>query len=290
MEIRVLKYFLEVAQKQNITKAAESLHLTQPTLSRQLTALEDKLGVALFDKSSRKITLTEEGLLLKRRAQEIIELEEKTFNELRLKDDSVGGSICIGAGEYKSFGVLASVCSKFRAKYPRVKIHVHTATADILAERMEKGLIDIGLFLEPVNTENYEYVRLNEKEKWCVFMKKDSPLASKRRIEKSDLLDKPLILPERVNIQSELANWFGKDFKKLDVAYISNLSVNASILAHHNDAYFVSIEGVTGFFMPQDMISIPLYPELSLPSIIAWNRDAPCTTVVTKFIEMIKCL
>ena len=232
MEIRILKYFLTVAREQNITRAAEALHITQPTLSRQIAALEEELGTPLFERNNKKITLTKEGILLKRRALEILELEEKTVEEIQSCRELVEGCVTIGCGEYEAVETLAEICTSFRSKYPKVQLHLHTATADVVRNCMTQGLVDIGLFMEPISTEGLDYVRLPGQETWVVSMRPDDLLAQKTQITKEDLLNKPLILPERTNIQSELANWFGKDYEHLNVAFVSNLHTNGQCSDH----------------------------------------------------------
>lgn len=287
MEIRVLRYFLTVAREQNITKASKVLNITQPTLSRQLAALEDELGTRLFNRDNKKISLTDEGILLKRRALEILELEEKTFEELRGKEEVIEGSITIGCGEYGAVESLAKICSSFNQKYPKVQIRLHTATADVVYDMMNQGLVDIGLFMEPINTENLDYIRLPENESWVVSMRRDDPMAKKDKIMKADLLQKPLILPERLNIQSELANWFGKDYSKLNVLFVSNLATNAAIMAKSGLAYLVTIEGAMRFWREDLLVQRKLYPELVSKSILAWRRNIPYAPAVQKYIEEI---
>ena len=223
MELRLLRYFLTVAKEQSFTKAAEQLHITQPTLSRQMAAFEEDLGITLFIRSGKKISLTDEGILLKRRALEILNLEERTLEELKGKEEVVEGTITIGCGEFAAVETLAKICKTYKEKYPLVQIVLHTATADAVYEMMNKGLVDIALFMEPVDTEGLDYIRITDCDHWCVGMRSDDPLAEKEFIKKEDLIGKPLILPERVNVQSELANWFGKDFSKLQIAFTSNL-------------------------------------------------------------------
>ena len=162
MELRLLRYFLTVAKEQSFTKAAEQLHITQPTLSRQMAAFEEELGVTLFIRSGKKISLTEEGILLKRRALEILNLEEKTLEELKGKEDVVEGTITIGCGEFAAVETLAEICKTYKEKYPLVQIVLHTATADTVYEMMNKGLVDIALFLEPVDTEGLDYIWITD--------------------------------------------------------------------------------------------------------------------------------
>ena len=162
MELRLLRYFLTVAKEQSFTKAAEQLHITQPTLSRQMATFEEELGVTLFNRSGKKISLTDEGVLLKRRALEILDLEEKTLEELKGKEDVVEGTITIGCGEFAAVETLAEICKTYKEKYPLVQIVLHTATADTVYEMMNKGLVDIALFLEPVDTEGLDYIWITD--------------------------------------------------------------------------------------------------------------------------------
>lgn len=287
MDIRVLRYFLTVAKEQSFTKGAEQLHITQPTLSRQLAALEEELGTPLFIRSGRNITLTDEGVLLKRRALEIIDLEERTIDEIRGTEELIDGTITIGCGEFAAVETLVQICRSYKEKYPLVQIAIHTATADTIYEMMSKGLVDVGLFLEPVSTEGLDYIRITGSDHWVVSMRSDDPMASKAYIEKQDLLDKPLILPERHGIQSELANWFGKDFNRLQIAFTSNLGTNAGVMAFHGLGYPVSIEGAAKYWREDLLVQRRLSPEISANTVIAWRRNIPYSLAVNKFIEEI---
>ena len=247
MELRILRYFLMVAKEQSFTKAAEQLHITQPTLSRQLAAFEEELGIVLFVRKGKNITLTDEGILLKRRALEILNLEERTLEELRGTEEVIEGTVTIGCGEFAAVEILAKICKQYKEKYPLVQIALHTATADTIYEMMNKGLVDIGVFMEPIDTEGLDYIRMKESDHWVVGMRPDDPLTDKEFIEKEDILEKPLILPERMGVQSELANWFGKDFSRLQIAFTSNLGTNAGVMAINGLGYPVSIEGAAKY-------------------------------------------
>lgn len=285
MELRLLRYFLTVAKEQNFTKAAEQLHITQPTLSRQMTALEEELGIQLFVRGGRSIMLTDEGILLKRRALEILDLEEKTLEELGSGERPVAGTVTIGCGEFAAVEILAQICKMYREKYPGVQIRLHTATADSVYELMNRGLIDIGLFLEPVNTEGMDYIRIADSDSWVVGLRPDDPLTQKDRITREDLVDKPLILPERENIQSELANWFGRDFSRLQVSFISNLGTNAGVMAMYGLGYPVSVTGAARYWREDLIVQRKLYPEITASTVIAWRRNIPYSQAVRKFIE-----
>ena len=287
MELRLLRYFLTVAKEQSFTKAAEQLHITQPTLSRQMAAFEEELGVTLFIRSGKKISLTEEGILLKRRALEILNLEERTLEELKGKEDVVEGNITIGCGEFAAVETLAKICKTYKEKYPLVQIVLHTATADAVYEMMNKGLVDIALFMEPVDTEGLDYIRITDCDHWCVGMRPDDPLAEKEFIRKEDLIGKPLILPERVSVQSELANWFGKDYSKLQIAFTSNLGTNAGVMAANGLGYPVSIEGAAKYWREDILVQRRISPEITTSTVIAWRRNIPYSLAVSKMIEEI---
>ncbi len=287
MELRLLRYFLTVAKEQSFTKAAEQLHITQPTLSRQMAALEDELGITLFLRNGKRTTLTDEGILLKRRALEILNLEEKTLKELKGNEDIVEGTITIGCGEFAAVETLAGICKTYKEKYPLVQISLHTATADTVYEMMKKGLVDIALFLEPVDTEGLDYIRIADCDHWCVGMRPDDPLAEKELIKKEDLFGKPLILPERMNIQSELANWFGKDFSNLQIAFTSNLGTNAGVMAANGLGYPISIEGAAKYWREDILVQRRISPEIMTSTVIAWRRNIPYSLSVSKMIEEI---
>ena len=287
MELRLLRYFLTVAKEQSFTKAAEQLHITQPTLSRQMTALEDELGITLFLRNGKRTTLTDEGILLKRSALEILNLEEKTLKELKGKEDVVEGTITIGCGEFAAVETLARICKTYKEKYPLVQIALHTATADTVYEMMKKGLVDIALFLEPMDTEGLDYIRIADCDHWCVGMRPDDPLAEKELIKKEDLIGKPLILPERMNIQSELANWFGKDFSNLQIAFTSNLGTNAGVMAANGLGYPISIEGAAKYWREDILVQRRISPEIMTSTVIAWRRNIQYSLAVSKMIEEI---
>lgn len=290
MEIRVLRYFLTVVREQSITKASEVLHITQPTLSRQLAQMEEEVGVKLFDRGTRKITLTNEGLLLRRRAEEILQLVDKTERELVIQEEQVEGKITIGCGEIASVQLLPDLFQSFHEKYPRVTFDIYTATADHVKDQMDRGLVDIGLLLEPIDIEKYDFIRLDMKERWVVLMRPDSPLAKKDAVTAGELSELPLILPRRLWVQSELASWFGDYYENLNVLFTSNLSTNGAIMVSQGLAYSVVVEGSVPFWDQSKITYRPLSPELTATSVLAWKRGQPFSLAATKFIEHIKCL
>ena len=288
MEIRVLRYFLTVVREESITKAADVLHITQPTLSRQLAQMEEDIGVKLFHRGTRKILLTNEGLLLRRRAEEILELVDKTEHELTEQDEMVEGTVSIGCGDLGAVQMLPNLFKSFHQRYPSVRFDLYTATADHVKEQMERGIIDIGLLLEPVNMEKYEFIRLNTKEQWIVVMSPDSHLTSKEFITPADLKDVPLILPRKLNVQSELASWFGEYFDKLNILFTSNLPSNSSIMVYNKLAYALIIEGSVALWDKSKITYRTLSPELTASSVLAWKRQQPFGLAAEKFIKHIK--
>lgn len=286
MEIRVLKYFYVVAKEENITRAAALLHISQPALSRQLMQLEEELGVTLFRRSRHRIVLTEEGKLLARRAQEMMALMEKTEKELRGVEENVSGELAIGCGETKNLAFLAQKMKSFRQKYPEVNFQIQTANANVVKEQMERGILDFGLLLEPVEITKYNFIQMPYEEKWCVLMRKDSPLAQKSCITPVDLEEIPLMLPKRSSVRNELENWFGTSYEKLDIAVFCNVSYsNRSILVENG----VGVAMVHEFDCPSDNLCLrPICPEVRNRSVLVWKKDQITPSAMLRFIEWLK--
>lgn len=286
MELRLLHYFLTIAREENITRAAEALHITQPTLSRQMAQLEEESGVKLFDRSvgTRKIALTGEGILLRRRAEEILELVSKTQHELAEQEGQVQGTVAIGCGEIGSAALLPGLFQGFREKHPLVRFEVFTAANDSICQRMDQGLLDFGLLLGPPAMERYDCVFTGWHEKWVVLMPPDSPLAEKGSITVKDLRGLPLILPRGLHNGSQLAKWFGRAFHELQPVVISNLTTNKAVLVRQGLGYALVIEGSVPFD-PAYIASRPLSPGLSSTSVLAWKRGQPFSRAATLFQE-----
>ena len=286
MEFRVLKYFLMVAREENITKAAALLHLTQPTLSRQLMQLEAELGVKLFHRSKHSIILTEDGMLLKRRAQEIISLSDKTVQELSHKEDVLSGEIAIGCGETKNMLFLSEQIRKFRQKYPLVQFSIHSAIADDIKERIEKGILDIGLLMEPVDIGKYEFIRMPQKEKWGILVRKDSELAAKESINPKDLTNVPLIMVKRELVKSELASWFGDYYEGLQIAATYNLILNAASMVECGVGVALCFDLGVSFY--EDLCFIPLAPTLETGSVLVWKKNQTLGAATSQFMRYLR--
>lgn len=285
----MLNYFLTVVREESISKAAAVLHITQPTLSRQLAQLEQAVGVTLFHRGTRKITLTSEGILLRRRAQEILELVDITERELAEQEELIEGKISIGCGELASVGILSELFDTFSKKYPGVNYDLFTANADQIRDRMDNGLTDIGLLLEPVDMDKYDFIRLDMKESWVVLMRPDDPLARKEYVTAADLSGLPIIMVRRPNVQSELASWFCDYFKDLHILFTSNLSTNGAVMVYRGLGYSLVVEGSLPFLDKEKICYRPLFPEFTATSVLAWKRGQPFGPAAAKFIEHIKC-
>ena len=290
VETRLLHYFLTVARERNITNAAKALHITQPTLSRQMALLEEEIGAKLFVRDRRPLSLTDEGPLLRRRAEEILELLEKTESEVSSREEQVEGSISIGCGELASVRLLAQLIADFSRQHPRVVFDVYTANADQIKRRMDDGLTDIGLLLEPVDMECYEYIRMPVKERWAAVMPSGVPIAKREYVTAKDLAGIPVIMPSRQKVHDEVASWFGSCYEKLQVTAVSNLSTNAALMVRSGLGYALVVEGALPFLEQSEICMVPLYPELTATSVLAWKRGQPFPTATNRFLEHIKCL
>lgn len=286
MELRVLRYFLAVAREENITRAAGMLHISQPSLSRQLMQMEEELGVKLFHRSKHKVVLTDEGRLLRRRAQEIVALADKAEKELAQGEETISGEIAIGCGETRNMAYLSQMMVSFREQYPDVTFEIYTAIADDVKERIENGMLDFGLLMEPVDISKYNFCRLPLKDRWCVLMRKDNPLAEKENITAADLVDVPLIVAKRKSVRNELENWFGKYYDKMKVVAACNLSrSNLSLMVENH----VGVAMLHEFENNHKSLCLrPIYPEILNSSVLVWKKNQVFSPAVTKFIDHVK--
>ena len=285
MELRVLKYFLVVAREENITKAAGLLHVTQPTLSRQLIQLEQELGVQLFHRGKYHIVLTDDGMLLRRRAQEIVDLAEKTEREFQRQEGELTGEIAIGAGESDGMSGLSRRMASFRQLHPLVRFSMYSATADDIKERLEKGLLDLGLLAEPVDIGRYEFIRMPERDRWGVWVPRDHPLAEQAAVTPEDLLGVPLLLARREEVQRELAGWFGDDFDKIEVAGTFNLILNAANMVRNRVGVAL---GFSLGNLSDELRFIPLSPPLETGTVLVWKRDQAFSPAAEAFLQHIR--
>lgn len=287
MEFRLLKYFLMVAREENITKADNLLHITQPTLSRQLIQLEEELEVTLFQRSKHRIILTEDGMLLRRRANEIISLMEKTQQELTKECDDLVGEISIGCGETQNMSYLSQKIKDFHKIHPLVKFHIHSTTADEIKERIENGLLDMGLVTEPVDISKYNFFRLPQKEQWGILVHEKHRLAQKTFITPDDLINEPLIIAKRTAVQNELINWFNNSSEKLNIVATYNLILNAANMVKHQIGVALCFN-LNFDNLYQDLRFIPLFPEIKTGAVLIWKKNHISSQTMSHFIQSIK--
>ena len=287
MELRVLKYFLAVAREENITKAAALLHLTQPTLSRQLMQLEEELGVQLFHRSRYRIVLTDDGMLLRRRAQELVDLAEKAARELRQKDQ-LRSEISIGSGDLEGMALLAQLLASFQKRYPEVTYQIYSGNADHTKERIEGGTLDLGLLLEPVDISKYDFIRMPVKEQWGVLIHENEPLAQKERVTPEDLANVPLILTHRELILREMERWFGPYAQQLRIAATGNLPYNMALLARARIGIYLTLKLHCTY---EGLKFVPLSPPLESSTVLAWKKAETFSPAVSGLIRHVKeCL
>ncbi len=284
MELRVLRYFLAVAREENITKAAALLHLTQPTLSRQRMQLEEELGVQLFHRSRYHIVLTDEGMLLRRRAQELVELADKTAQEF-LREPELRGEISIGSGDLEGMSVLAEQLASFQKLHPQVTYQIYSGNADNTKERIERGTLDLGLLMEPVDISKYDFLRLPVKEQWGVHVREDSPLARQEAVTAEDLASVPLIFTGRGLVQQELERWFGPCSRRLQVTATGNLPYNMAQLARAGMGAFLTIRLRCSY---DGLRFLPLSPPLYAGTVLAWKKTETFPPAMEALLDHLK--
>ena len=286
MELRLLEYFLTVVREENISKAAEVLHVTQPTLSRQMKELEDELGTTLFIRGKR-LMLTDAGVMLRRRAEEVVSLMQKIDSEFR-EQEEISGVVSVGSGGLKAAEILPELIGHFRERYPLVSFDLHTGTADHVKERLEHGLLDFGILLEPVDVEKFDYLRLPAKETWGLLMSANHPLAREKSITRKQLKGQPLVVTSRTALRGEIEEWLRCPISELDIVATMNLINNAAPLAERGLACVLTIKGAVDMFDPARFAFRPLTPELSFTSVLAWKKLSPYSGAAGKFLEYIK--
>lgn len=288
MELKSLTTFLTVAEKETISAAAKHLHLSQPSLSRQLMELEKELGVTLFTRGNRKITLTEDGLLFRKRAEEIVELLEKTRSEFLSPRDTITGNVSIGAGETYVIQLLGKIIKEIQVEYPNIKFHLFSGNADEVKERLDKGLLDFGVVISPVDVKKYHSLRLPTRDTWGVLMRKDSPLASNEVITPKDLWEVPLITSRQSLVSSELSKWLKKDMNKLTVVATYNLVYNASKLVEEGIGYALTLDKLINFTPDSPLCFRKLSPTLESDLAVIWKNTQVFSKASGLFLERMK--
>ena len=286
MELRVLEYFLTVVREENISRAAEVLHVTQPTLSRQMKELEDELHTTLFIRGKR-LTLTDSGVMLRRRAEEVVSLMNKIDSEFR-EQEEISGVISVGSGGLKAAKILPDLIEHFRERYPLVSFEIITGTAGRVKEMLEHGLLDFGFLLEPIDIEKFDYLRLPTKEVWGVLLPAGHRLASEKAVTRQQLRELPLVVTSRSALRGEIEEWLRCPVSELDIVATMNLINNAAPLAERGVACVLTVEGAVDLYDPAKLTFRPLTPELSFTSVLAWKKLSPYSGAAGIFLEYIK--
>ncbi|MDT0147566.1 LysR family transcriptional regulator [Priestia aryabhattai] len=289
MEIRVLRYFLTVAREGNITKAADVLHVTQPTLSRQLKDLEQELGKKLFIRSSHSIILTDEGMLLRNRAEEIVNMVDKLEAEFSSMEETIGGDIYIGGGETEAMKHIARVAKDVQLRYPNIRYHLYSGNEEDITERLDKGLLDFGILIQPADISKYNYLNIPAKDVWGVVMRRDSSLALKESIQAADLLNAPLICSRQAMKQTfsknEFSDWFGEDFHKLNIVTTYNLAYNAAIMVEEGIGYAITLDKIVNTSTNSNLCFRPLQPRLESGLNIVWKKHHVLSAAADAFLK-----
>lgn len=288
MDIRVLRYFLAVAQEESVSGAAQYLHLTQPTLSRQLMELEQELGKKLFVRGSRKVTLTEDGLLLRKRAGEIVRLVDKTESELQGGDGEVSGDVYIGGGETAAMRLVARTARALQTEYPRIRYHLFSGNGDDIMERLDKGLLDFGLLIEPVDLDKYNHFRLPVTDTWGVLMRADSPLAEKASIHPEDLWNAPLLISRQSMVGHSLSPWMRKDYNELNIIATYNLLFNAALMVEAGMGYAICLDKLVSTMDTSGFCFRPLAQGTEAGVDIAWKKYQVFSKASQKFLERLQ--
>lgn len=283
MDIRILKYFLMVAREENITHASKQLHISQPSLSKQLMELEQEIGKQLFIRTKRKITLTEEGKLLKKRAEEIVYLFDKTEKELLMDDTHISGDITIGGSPLPE---VLDCIQHYQKKYPDVQFHFYGGDADEIKEKMNHGNIDFAILLQPIDMMQYECIPFKKTHQWGLLLPKDSKLAKKESIQPRDIKKAPLILHQRKELQREISIWANQEISNLNVVATYNIiHGDPTIFVKSGVGYIFSIDAT---IQNQDVCFRPLDPPLTLQYCFVWKRYATFTKASALFLQMMQ--
>ncbi len=287
MEIRTLRYFLAVAREENMTKAAEILHVTQPTLSKQLKSLEDELGKKLFTRHSFSIRLTEEGKLLKDRAEDLVSMADKTLQEFQSLDDMTGGELYLGLAESRQIRYLAKEILHFKQNYPNLRYHITSGDTEQIADKMDKGLLDFLVLAELPDSKKYEYIEFPESDVWGLIFPKSNPLSQKDKITAKDLIGLPLFCSEQA-WNNEIKAWAGSAFSKMKLEGSFRLSYNGAVFAEEGLGYLLTFDHLVDTSKESGLTFRPLSPMLETRLYLTWNRYQTFTPIAERFLNQVK--
>ena len=272
MDVRVLRYFLTVAREASFSRAADALYMSQPTLSRQIRDLEEELGTTLFVRTNRNVTLTRDGMRLRRRAQEIVELMDRTREEFENLDEDISGDVCIGSGETHAMRALARVAIDVRREHPGVRYHLFSGNADDVTERLDRGLLDLGVVIDPADLHKYDFLRIPGSDSWGLLMPADHPLAAKESVSPGDLDGVPLLVSRQSMVAGDLARWLGGDFDRLEIAATYNLVFNAAIMVEQGMGCALTLDHLVGSMDVGGLCFRPLAPKVESGLNLVWKK------------------
>ena len=287
MEIRTLRYFLAVAREENMTRAAEILHVTQPTLSKQLKALELELGKKLFTRHSFRISLTDEGVLLRKRAEDLVSMADKIEKEFISLDDITGGELYLGMAESHQIKYLTRVIRDFKKQYPNLHYHITSGDTEQIADKLDKGLLDFLVLAELPDSRKYEYISFPEKDVWGVVMRTDDPLAERDSISVEDLLGLPLFCSDQA-WEADIKTWAKSHFSQLNLEGSFRLSYNGSVFAREGLGYLLTFDHLIDVSIDSGLVFVPLSPALKSSLYLAWNRYQAFTPIAERFLQKLK--
>lgn len=292
MEVRVLRYFLAVAREESITAAANFLHLTQPTLSRQIHDLEEELGQQLLIRKSHRVVLTPEGMLLRKRAEEILSMVDKTESEFRSLQATISGDVYIGSGETQAVRQIARIIRQLQRDYPDIHYHMHSGNAQDITDRLDNGLLDFGVLIQPADITKYDSLTLPDKDVWGVIMRKDSPLAAKQYVCREDLRFLPLLCSRQAILSQRhgnaFASWFGSEFEKLNIVSTYNLIYNAAVMVEEGIGYAVTLDHLVNTADNSALCFRPLSPRLESGLNIVWKKYQVFSPAAEVFLQRLQ--
>lgn len=287
MEIRILRYFLEIAREGNMTRAAERLHVSQPTLSKQIKDLERELGKKLFRRGSSSVSLTSEGMLLRKRAEDILEMVDKTAGEFKALDEITGGEVRIGCAESHQIKYLARVIAGLKERYPLFRYHLYSGNTEQVTERLDRGLFDFAAIVEPPDLSKYNYIEVPGANTWGVLMRSDSLLAQKETVRVEDLSGLQLICSEQ-SMREDIPRWCGEKVDNLLFSGSTNLFFNGTIFVKEGLGYMLTFDGLADTRADSELCFRPLEPSLETKMYIIWKKYQIFTPIAELLLERVK--
>lgn len=288
MDVRVLRYFLVVVQKQNISAAAADLYMSQPALSRQMTQLEQELGVKLFHRGPRKIKLTQAGYYLHERATEITSMVDKTAYNLQTHQKIVSGQLDIGAGESSGMQRIMDVIANILKDYPQVQIHLRSGDAEDIGPQLEAGVLDFGVMMGALDLSQYNQLQLPEVDHWGIILPSDAPLTQQATIAPADLLGHPLIVSQQAQKHARFQRWWRNAGKQINIIGTFNLIYNAALLVKNGGCYALSFDDLISTQPNSGLAFRRLDPPLTEPITVIWKKHQTRSTVAELFLQRLR--